>query len=216
VERLAVDSRIGDPADSLALAAGTATTAGGGWLARTSPSDAIVRRSRPEGGFQSIELTQPWRTAPLAGVNEAGLAVACVSEASDFDSTACAAPMALLAHDCLQRFDRIDGAVDWLLARPGGGRSAIMLAHADGEIAAVRVDGSRRVVVRPADGLFLHTDGHERQCEIEKRLRQASPLVGSDLGRLLETQIVAVEPDRRRIGLLRASADAGEDQWFGV
>jgi len=40
------------------------------------PADAIVRRSRPESGFRSIELTQPWRIAPLAGVNEAGLAVA--------------------------------------------------------------------------------------------------------------------------------------------
>jgi hypothetical protein len=47
-------------------------------------------------------------------------------------------------------------------------------------------------------------------------LRQTSPLVASDLGRLLETQIAAVEPDRRRVGLLRASADDGEDQWFGI
>ena len=216
LERLAVDARVGPPADSLALAAGSAMTAGGALLARTAPSDAIARRSRPDGGFRSIELTQPWRTAPLVGVNEAGLAVAWFSEASDPDDTSCAAPAVLLAHDCLARFDRIDGAVDWLLARPGGGRSAILLAQADGEVADVRVDGSRREVFRPADGLFLHTGGNERRREIAKSLRQTSPLVGSDLGRLLEMQIVAVEPDRRRIGLLPASADSGEDQWFGV
>ena len=33
---------------------------------------------------------------------------------------------------------------------------------------------------------------------------------------LSDPEIVAVEPDRRRIGLLPASADSGEDQWFGV
>ncbi len=216
VERLAIDAGVGPPTDSLALAAGAAMTAGGSVLARTLPSDAIARRSRPEGGFRSIDVTQPWRTAPLAGVNEAGLAVVGVSEASDFDESTCAAPAVLLAHDCLARFDRVDGAVDWLLARPGGGRSAILLAHAGGEIAAVRVRGSHRAVFRPADGLFLHTCGHERQREIEKSLRQTSPLVGSDLGRLLATPVVAVEPNSRRIGLLHAFADGGEEQWFGV
>jgi hypothetical protein len=191
-------------------------TAGGSLLARSSPTDAIVRRSRPEGGFRSIDVTQPWRTAPLAGVNEAGLAVTCVSETGDSDETTCVAPAVLLAQDCLTRFDRIDGAVDWLSTRPGGGRSLILLAHAEGEIAAVRVRGSHREVFRPADGLFLHTGGDDRQREIEKGLRQISPLLGSDLGRSLEMPIVAVEPDRRRIGLLRASAAGGEDQWFEV
>jgi hypothetical protein len=80
----------------------------------------------------------------------------------------------------------------------------------------VRVRGSHREIFRPADGLFLHTGGHERQREIEKSLRQTSPLVGSDLGRLLATPVVAVEPNSRRIGLLRAFADGGEEQWFGV
>jgi hypothetical protein len=213
VERLAIDAGVGD---SLALAAAAATTAGGGLLARTLPTDAIVRRSRPEGGFRSVDLTQPWRTAPLAGVNEAGLAVVGVTEASGFDAADCAAPAVLLAHDCLSRFDRIEGAVEWLLARPGGGRSAILLAHAEGDIAAVRVRGSHREVFRPADGLFLHADGHERRREIEKSLRQSSPLLGSNLGRLLATPVVVVEPDRRRIGLLHASGDDGEDRWFGV
>jgi len=215
VERLAVCG-VGSSADSLALAAGAELTAGGALLARTSPSDAIVRRSRPEGGFRSVDLTQPWCTAPLAGVNEAGLAVACIPEVNDLDGTSCAAPAWLLAHDCLQRFDRIEAAVDWLLARPGGGKSAILLAQADAEIAAVRVHGSNREVFRPADGFFLHNGEHERRREIEKSLRQTSPLNGSDLGRLLEMKVVAVEPDQRRIGLLRASADGGEDQWFGV
>jgi hypothetical protein len=213
VERLSKDVSVGE---SLAVAAGAGATAGGSLLARTLPNDAIVRRSRPEGGFRSVDVTQPWRTAPLAGVNEGGLAVVGVSEASDFDATHCVAPAVLLAHDCLARFDRIDGAVDWLMARPGGGRSAILLAHAEGDIAAVRIRGSYREVFRPADGLYLHADGHERHRAIEKSLRQTSPLIGSDLGRLLASSVVAVEPDRRRIGLLHASAGGVEDQWFGV
>ncbi len=216
VERLAADAAVGLSTNSLVLAAGAAMTGGKSLLARTPPSDAIVRRSRPEGGFASVEWTQPWRSAPLAGVNDAGLAVACVSEAGGSDGSSCAAPAVLLSHDCLARFDRIDGAVDWLLARPGGGRSAIVLADAEGEIAGVRVNGSHREVFRPADGLFLHTGEQARQREIAKSLRLTLPLVGSDLGRLLELPIVVVEPDRRRVGLLHASADDGEDQWFGV
>jgi hypothetical protein len=216
LEKLAVDAVVGPAMHPVALAAGAALTAGGGLLARTPPDDAIVRRNRPDGGFRSIDLTQPWRTAPLAGVNEAGLAVVCVSEASDFDEIGCTAPAVLLAQDCLARFDRIDGAVDWLLARPGAGRSSILLAHADGEVAAVRVRGSSREVFRPADGLFLDAGERDRQPEIEKRLRLTSSLTGSDLVRALETPIVVVEPDQRRIGLLHAPVVGDGGQWFGV
>jgi hypothetical protein len=200
----------------LVLAAASEITDCGGLLARTLPGDAIVRRSRPESGFRSIELTQPWRIAPLAGVNEAGLAVACVSSSGEIAGSRHAAPAALLAHDCLRRFDSLDGAIDWLLVRPGGGKSVLVLADLSGEAAGVSIDGDERRVFRPADGLFVHTGGNARQAEIEKGLREASPLLGSDLGRFFGMPLVVVEPGRRLIGLLGARSASEADQWFEV
>jgi hypothetical protein len=211
-----VNLRSATPADALILAAASGITDSGGLLARALPGDAIVRRSRPESGFRSIELTQPWRIAPLVGVNEAGLAVACVSNSGEVAESRHAVPAALLAHDCLRRFDSLDGAIDWLLARPGGGKSVFVLADLSGEIAGVSVDGDERRVFRPAAGLFVHTGGHARQAEIEKGLREASPLLGSDLGRFFGMPLVVVEPGRQQIGLLGARSTREEDRWFEI
>jgi len=216
IERLADGRRPALPADALALAAASALTDCEGLLARALPVDAIVRRSRPESGFRSIEWTQPWRVAALAGVNEAGLAVACVSNPVAGAATRSAAPAALLAQDCLRRFDSLDGAIDWLLVRPGGGSSLLMLADLSGEIAGVAADGDQRRLLRPAGGLMIHTGGHARQAEIEKGLREASPLMGSDLGRLFGMPLVVVEPGRRRIGMLGGCAAGVADRWFEI
>jgi hypothetical protein len=122
----------------------------------------------------------------------------------------------LLAHDCLRRFDSLDGAIDWLLVRPGGGKSMLVLADPSGEVAGVSVDGDQRTVIRPADGLIVHTRGHARQGEIEKGLREASPLLGSDLGRFFGMPLVVVEPNRRQIGLMGAQTACDADRWFEI
>jgi hypothetical protein len=216
VARLADDRRLATAADALVLAAASAITDRGALLARALPADAIARRSRPEIGFRSIELTQSWRAAPLAGVNEAGLAVACASNASGSAAPRHAVPAALLAHDCLRRFDRLDGAIDWLMVRPGGGKSMLVLADDSGEIAGVSLDGDERAVFRPADGLVVSTGGHARQADIEKGLREASPLLGSDLGRFLGVSLVVVEPGRRSLGLLGGSTAADAERRFEI
>jgi len=203
-------------AEALVLAAARAMTNRGALLARALPGGVIVRRSRPENGFRSIELTQPWRADPLAGVNEAGLAVACVSSFGEIAQSRHVVPAALLTHDCLRRFDSLDGAIDWLMARPGGGKSTFVLADLAGEIAGVTVDGDDRRIFRPADDLFVHTGGHARQTEIEKGLREASPLVASDLGRFIGMPLVVVEPSRQSIGLLSGWSTGEVDRWFEV
>lgn len=215
LERLASDPTGTVRGECLGLAAARAVSASGPLLARSIPTDAIVRRSKPKGGFQSIEITQPWRTAPLAGVNEAGLAAAVVAEPGEpGGDPACAVPASLLVLDCLARFDGLDGAIDWLLARPGGGNATILLADARGEIAGVGFRGAERTISRPADDLLVRTGGHERHGEIEKGLREASPLVASDLARFLGTELVAIEPDRGRLGWLHRGASDEGDRWF--
>jgi len=216
ITMLAEPRRPAPPADALVLAAASALTDCGGLLARALPPDAIVRRSRPESGFRSIEWTQPWRVAPLAGVNEAGLAVVCASSPAAGAPARSAAPAALLAQDCLRRFDSLDGAIDWLLVRPGGGSSLLALADRSGEIAGVAVDGDRRRIFRPAEGLLVHTGGHARQADIEKALREACPLLGADLGPVFGMPLVVVEPGRRRIGLSGGRAVGEPDRWFEI
>jgi hypothetical protein len=195
------DSRFLPISESLAVAAGSVRTGEGGLLARNLPADVIVRRCRPDHGFASIEIAQPWAAAPLAGVNETGLSVMCIVEGDERDSSSCAAPASLLAQDCLRRFDHLDGAVEWLLTRPGGGRSTLLLADSAGEIASVHAKGDERTVFRPADGLIAHTGGPYRDDGLEKVLREPSRLTASHLGLVVGTPMVVVEAASRHIAV---------------
>lgn len=206
------------PHDWLAFAASGDWTGGASLLACTLPQDAIVRRSHPDGGFASVELIAPWSTAPSAGINDAGLAVVAFCDEVEPASTAaggagCAAPATLFAHDCLARFDALEGAVDWCLARPGGGAATLLFADRSGEVAAVEVRGEQRRVTRPADGVIVRTAAHAREAEIGKALRQASPLMASDLGRFLGVSLVALDPEACRLGLLHASDGDTSERW---
>ena len=87
-------------------------------LALALDGPAIVRRTRPEGLFASLELSRPWLPSTLLGVNERGLAVAVAD--SGPEEAGCSAPAALLAQDCLERFEALDAALDWCASRPGG------------------------------------------------------------------------------------------------
>lgn len=161
------------------LATGEAPTAAqageSAWLARRLPGPRLVRRSRPEGLFASVELTRPWLPSVLLGVNERGLAVA-VAE-STLAEAGCAAPAALLAQDCLERFEALDAALEWCAGRPGGGRARIFLGDAAGEVAGIELGEGRPRVLRPADGLLVcGSDG----AEMAKSLRDAPPWVAPD------------------------------------
>lgn len=216
IDRIAQETGQVAAKGSLAFAASSDLTDGQAVLSRSFPDDTIVRRCRPDGGFASVELIRPWSTAPLAGINEGGLAVATIQQSGGLEAGGCAAPVTLLAHDCLSRFESIDAAVDWCLARPGAGEAMILLADASGEIAGVHARGAQRRVFRPADGLLLQTGGHARETEIGKALRQASPLVATDLGKFLGMSLLVLDPSGRRMGILRASAANGQDRWLNV
>ena len=63
----------------------------------------------------------------------------------------CAAPAALLAQDCLQRFDRVEKALEWLERRPAGGRARFALADATGAAALFEIDGAERKRAEPRE-----------------------------------------------------------------
>jgi len=203
----ALPTRVGG---AVALAASPALTAGGCLIVRTLACEPILRRSEPEGGFASVELTLPWLTAALAGVNEGGLAAACVSLSGGFAAAGGAVPAALLVQDCLARFDSIGGAADWCRDRPAGGRATILLADAAGEAAAVEVDGDARRVAPPEDGLVLAGGAREAAAA----LRAAAPLDVRASAKILAARVAGIDPAGRRIALVDASTAATD--WLAV
>jgi hypothetical protein len=200
--------------EGAALAAGVELAGGSALVARSCTPAFILRRSAPEGGFRALELTTPWLTGSLAGVSEAGLAVAVVRDTSGVDSTACAAPAALLVQDCLHRFESLEGALDWCLGRPASGPATLVMADAAGEIAGVSINGERRSVLRPAAGLILAgQDDESAQVEADKALRELAPLSPASLVRGLVSDIAALDPVGRRIAV--AEID-GIVEWFAL
>ena len=165
-------SRDEAPADVFAAEASVAARAGdaarvacflpdGGWIAR---------RSEPEVGFASVEITLPWLPCAVGGVNEAGVAAAVVSHPG---AAASDAPSALLlAQECLQRFDDVTGCIDWSLKRPASGCVRLVVADGAGRVAVVEIDGDWRSVHEVAgetDGKLdtnLVLDPHHRSLQV--------------------------------------------------
>jgi hypothetical protein len=161
-----------------ALALACEESAAGGVLAvRTlvqteAPGAAwVLRRSRPEVGFASVEITLPWLASAVAGVNAEGVAAVLAHTAA---SSSGGVPPLLLVQECLQRFASIDGCLDWCLKRSAEGNATIFLAHPSGGVAAVEFDGSERRVIRPSDGLLFDGVSASAEAELRKLRGQAS------------------------------------------
>ncbi len=139
-------------------------------LARGFQGDPLIRRSRPEGLFRSVELTRSWLTSSLIGVNERGLGVAVSCEAA----SAVEAPAILLAQDCLERFENTEAAVEWCLKRPATGPATVFLLDADGEAAGVEILEAERRVLRPSEGVLV-VGSRSDTAELAELLRAARP-----------------------------------------
>ena len=122
-------------------------------IASAVPRAARLRSVAPEGRFRALEIGLPSATAPVIGVNEAGLAVA-VAEQRALPGP-CAPPIALFARDCLERFERVEPALDWCLSRPAAAGGSLLLADARGELAGVYASGPERRTLRPLSWLVL-------------------------------------------------------------
>jgi hypothetical protein len=112
--------------------------------ARDGEAGWILRRSQPEVGFASLEVTLPWLVTAVAGVNESGLAAAWLPGPCPDASPAKAAPFILMVQECLQRFGDVNAAADWCLSRPAQGPGSILIAGAKGEFVRVEASGGTR------------------------------------------------------------------------
>ena len=136
----------------------------------------ILRRSRPEVGFRSVELALPWSVAAVAGVNDRGLA-ASLASGGDFDSSTGGGPTpALLLQECLQRFEAVDAGLDWCLKRPGVGWGSVVLADEAGSVGAVVLNGSQRRVLRAVDGLLVAGASPDQETQLRKQFLADSDL----------------------------------------
>lgn len=167
-------------------------------VARPVPRTAVLRRVAPEGRFRSVELALPSGSSALLGVNEAGLAVAvlpgCVG------SGRFAAPTALFARDCLERFEHVDPALEWCLSRPAARGGALLLADARGETAGVDCAGPRRRALRPGRG-WLVLGGPEAR-ELAKTGGEATDLdvaLAAALGASAAGALAVADPRGRRL-----------------
>ena len=150
-------------------------------LARSLPDSGwIARRSEPEVGFASVEITLPWLPCAVGGVNEGGIAAVVVSQpgAREGDD-----PSALLlVQECLQRFDDVTGCIDWSLKRPTSGCVRLVVAARTGRVVVIEIDGDRRTVhevVGETDGKLdtdLVLDPHQRSLHVRLAGREPATL----------------------------------------
>lgn len=144
----------------------------GARLCCAAPAHALLRRVAPEGRFRSLELALPWLPSPWLGVNEAGLAVAASAGASP--DPQCAAPAALFARDCLERFESVGSALAWCLGRPAAPGAALVFADASGEIAGIELQPGGRRVRRPERGALALAADPARVAALEKQLARGA------------------------------------------
>lgn len=201
------------PSDGIALALGPERAAWGPRLLRLLPRGFLLRRSRPDAGYASLEATLPPLPGALAGVNEAGLAAAvrtlCVAEPGP-----CAAPAFLLVQHCLQHFDMVAKAVEWCLHRPAGGRAALLFADARTQ-QGLLLAPEGRAHLHATDGLLAAPDPVSGGPPLEKELAATRRLDAAFFHRTLPHAAgvpVWLDPAQRSLGLLHGpGADPGPD-----
>jgi hypothetical protein len=136
------------------------------WSARPSAGPWRVRQSRPENGLPSLEIVTPWLPGGVAGVNAAGLAIACTTLEAPTAPQPFAAPAFLLVQECLQRFESVEGAGEWCTHRPAGGCATILFADAAGELLGVRVGDPERARLHPEDGILVSPETPVHRAEM--------------------------------------------------
>jgi hypothetical protein len=193
-----------------AMAADASRSGGVPIVARTLDCEPVIRYSRPDGGFASVELTLPWFTSALAGVNEGGLAATWVSLPGGLVADGCTAPAALLIQDCLARFDSIRGAADWCTGRPCGGRAVILLADAGGDVTALEVDGPTRRMREREAGMVFAGDATDAVASLHAEAKPDLETVAKVFG----GRIAGIDPAGRRVALLDSATGGGE--WFEI
>ncbi|NRA07822.1 MAG: hypothetical protein HRU02_06645 [Myxococcales bacterium] len=158
------------------------------------PADAVLRHSLSEGRFETDEYCRPSLTAPLLGVNEAGLAVAVLGCFAPEGRTA---PGALLARDCLERFEEVEAALAWCRVRPGAAGHALLFADARGGLCAVDRRGAVAERVAPEAGLICLGVSPEVSAALREALADGEAALHAELAALWGGDLAGADPVAR-------------------
>ncbi|MDJ0864617.1 MAG: hypothetical protein QNK03_00820 [Myxococcota bacterium] len=126
-----------------------------------------VRSAVPDGGHPYVALTQASLAACFAGVNACGLAAAGRVLAPPEPGERCRAPGLLLVDQCLERLDNVEAALEWCERRPGGGRARLLFADASGAVAALEVEGEKRLRCDPTSAAGAELEGPCGQVRLD-------------------------------------------------
>lgn len=171
--------------------------------AATGEADWIVRESCPEVGFRSVEIALPWLVSAVAGVNEGGLAVVGGPLLWGTPGRAGYPTSLLLVQECLQRFEDLDGALDWCSKRPVEGEQSLVLADASGGLATVVISG-RECRVSLGEG-ELHLEGGEPPAV------EDAPATAGAVAESREGNRVRLDPLNRRLEVEMDGLDLSVD-----
>jgi hypothetical protein len=150
-----------------------------------------MRELRPTRGYRSIDFTTVPMAGAIDGVNEAGLAIAYNYAFAIDEDDRPAPPVSMLIAHALRHCASVQAAIDWIGGQPRCGAALLMLADAQGDIAALELSSTRCAVRRPAAGedLLCHSNAFStvRMREVEAPVdaryddRAPTPLRGERL-----------------------------------
>jgi hypothetical protein len=121
----------------------------------------VMRDCRPVGGFRSIEFTAAPLCGTVDGINERGLSIT-YNYAYAMDHGPASATISMAISTAMARCATVTEAASMIVDRRRNGAGLLMLADADGDIAAVELSSGRSDVRRPGDGedILCHTNSY--------------------------------------------------------
>lgn len=117
----------------------------------------LVRISRPESHFASIDITRSPLGGAYDGVNEKGLAITC-NFANTIDKPNNPLPISMLIQEALERFEATETALEFFINSPRSGSSILMIADREGDVASLELSPHYSGIRRPDKDVIGHTN----------------------------------------------------------
>lgn len=119
----------------------------------------VIRDSRPQGGYRSLDFTIAALCGAVDGMNEHGLCVT-YDYAYVRDRPTWSGTISMAVSTVLERCRTVAAAAELLETLPRWGGGILMLADASGDIASMELSNTRSALRRPEAGedLIVHTN----------------------------------------------------------
>lgn len=128
----------------------------------------VLRRSKPIGGFHSLQLAYPVLVGCIAGVNDQGLAVS-LNHAFPVEDSKPGVPITMLVQEVLDSCATVFQAVHFLEQTNPACGSMISLLDKKGKMATVELARTRKSVRKDKNGILMTINQYETKAlkEIE-------------------------------------------------